>query len=186
MSGPSKLGAPGRTPKALATISFVATVLIIECVIAMLVYARGLTDLYVLTLIPLGVIAVLTSNWMYLTRKLAMGHRPSKKPIPSATSLMGLISRATTARITVKSAIIVLVPFLVLVLIPFSFAPSLKFLAWLTERGPPQLLPTLEFMQNAIRSLMQLSFLRKYIYLQNVSAAASALVTLLAGFFRGK
>jgi len=186
MSEPSKLRAPGRTPKALESIYFVAIVSIIEFVIAMLAYVRGLTDLYVLTLISLGVIAVLTSNWMYLTKKLAIGRQPSRKPSPRSLFLMRLISRVTSARITVKSAIIVLIPFLVIVLIPFSFRPSLKFLAWLTEVDPPQMLPTLEFMQSYIQSLMDMSFLRKYIYLQNVSAVASTLVTLLVGFLRGK
>lgn len=186
MSESSKLMAKWRTLKSLATISFVATVSIIEFTIATLVYIRGLTDLYVLTLISLGVIAVLTSNWVYLTRKLVIGHRPSKKPAPGASALRGLISRVTSMRITVKSAIIVLVPFLVLVLIPFSFRTSLEFLAWLTGGSPPQIMPMLEFMQNSIKSLMELSFLRKYIYLQNVSAVASALVTLLVGFLKGR
>lgn len=169
-----------------ATISFVATVSIIECVIAILVYVRGLTDLYVLTLIPLGVIAVLTSNLTYLTRKLAVEHRPSKKPAPKASALRSLISRVTPKRTTVKSAVIVLAPFLVLVLIPFSFSSSLGVLAWLIGGSPSQVLPALDFIQNSIRSLMELSFLWKFIYLQNVSAVASALVTLLAAFLKGR
>ena len=185
MSGSSKPRAQRRSSNALATIAFIATVSIIEFMIAILVYVRGLTDLYVLILIPLGVIAVLTSNWAYLIRKLAISHRHPKKPAPSATSILGLISRVTSS-IPVKSAIIVLAPFLVLVLITLSFAPSLKLLAWLTERGPSQLLPTLKFLQGYIQALLYLSFLRKFIYLQSVSAVASTLVTLLMGFLKGK
>lgn len=186
MSESSKLMAKWRTLKPSATVSFVTTISIIESAIAISGYVRGLTDLYVLTLISLGVIAVLTSCWTYLTRKLAIGHRPSKKPSPSASVLRDLISRVESMRTTVKSAVIVLTPFLVLVLIPFSFRPSLAVLAWFTGGSPPQLLPTLEFMRNSIRSLMELTFLRKYIYLQNVSAIASALVSLLVGFLKSR
>ncbi len=162
-------------------IALIAVIALIQVVIIWFFYSHGLTDPYLFTLIPAGVVTVLTSNWIYLTEKLATIPKAPRKPSPSKPSVPSSIFKSHTMEITVKSAIITFAPFIILTIIAFSLPALTRFLAWLQGVAPPQISSFTESMHNSLISFRMTAPVWKYIYLETFSAVASTLVTLFVG-----
>jgi len=139
-----------------AFVSFIASVLIIQLLISIYFYSIGLTDVYTLTLIPIGVIVVLTSDWFYLARKIGTSKSPSNK--------RGGLSFISKMKTPLKSSLVILVSFLV------------SFLLL-----QPQVTSLLNWIYHIFTQSVEEELLWRFVFSQNISAVISTLAALIVG-----
>jgi hypothetical protein len=134
-----------RTLKGLtSTITFTVLAILAELLVVLYAMSIGVTDPAVLKvdwpitivvsplfdLVPIAVIVTLVAAWVYLTRKMATRAQEPRKPMPVARATevkklkqgagrrMGsLFNRIRMSKVSVRSAVIVLLVFLTLVLV---------------------------------------------------------------------
>lgn len=173
-----RLSALEILPTATALISVIT---LIQVGIIWFFYSHGLTDLYLFTLIPVGVIIALISNWRYLTGKLAVIPKVSQKPSSSKASMLSSIFKSRAMEIAARSAIIALAPFIILNLVAFSLPALARVLVWLPGGGS-QTLSFIDYLANTITSFRMTAPVWKYVYLEISSTIVSTLVTLFVGW----
>lgn len=140
---------------------------------------RGVSEIYLLTLIPVGVIMVLTSCWTYLTRQIIKVHRKPSKGRK--------ISRRRFS-ITMKSAAIVIGFFLGALYSPLLLRsrPMIGFFEWIHANSPMQIQAIMDSIDSFFEPFLTMDIVYKYAFLQNFAACFSALVTVIIGVFATK
>jgi hypothetical protein len=160
-------------PKHLTALAaFIAAISLLEAILAAYFWSKGITDLVILLLPPIGVVIALTFSWAYLTEQIAfIPQKVKAKEKRGRRSFFGLgnfpsilPSSGIPRKITVRSSVIVLVTFL----IPFGA------IYILTSQWVAQFFASLE-------PIAEIEVIWKYVLLQDVSALIAGMATLLIG-----
>jgi len=163
-------------PKELATLTtFIAAISLLEAVLVTSFWLRGITDLVLLLLPPIGVVIALTFLWVYLTEQTAVISRKvkvkEKRVSRSFFRLGNLLSMLPSGRmlgkITFRSAIIVIVAFL----IPFG-AIYILTSQWIVQSFA------------SLKPLGEIEVIWRYVLVQDVSALIAGASILLIGHRR--
>jgi len=158
-----------------AILTFVCLVSLIVFFSAFLLKSMGVENIYLLALVPIGPILVLTSSWIHLTEQVA-----TIPLTPSSKKRRGLPSKPKTlTHFSKKSAIMVLIIFCSLILIPYLLTtPQVLGLSYWIFSGIKPLQQIFYNIDELLKPIYQLEAVYKFVLIENFSALLVALITL--------
>lgn len=160
-------------PKELATLTtFITAISLLEAVLVTYFWLRGITDLVLLLLPPIGVVIASTFSWVYLTeqtavisQKVKVKEKRVRRSIFGLGNLSSILpSSRMLGKITFRSATIVIAAFL----IPFG-AIYILTSQWIVQSLA------------SLKPLGEIEVIWRYVLLQDVSALIAGVLILLIG-----